>query len=64
MKKKNMNLRTVKTMDEEIRVYGYCTECSCKITDEFEEYYCDPEGNLFCSHECLLEHFELQVMEG
>lgn len=50
-------------MDEEIKVYGYCTECNCKITDEFEEYYCDPEGNLFCSHECLLEYFCITPIE-
>ena len=51
-------------MDEEIRILGCCMECGEKITDDIEEYYCDEEGNLFCSHECILEHFGLQVMEG
>lgn len=50
-------------MDEEIRVIGYCTECGDKITDDFR-YYCDSDGNLFCSKECVLEHFDVTVMEG
>jgi hypothetical protein len=50
-------------MDEEVRVFGYCMECGCKITDDGEEYYCDEEGNLLCSHECLLEHFGITQME-
>mgnify|MGYP003304451828 CR=1 FL=1 len=63
MKKKNMNLKKVKTMDEEVRVFGYCEECGTKITDEAEEYYCDEEGKLLCSHECLLEHYGLYKVE-
>lgn len=51
-------------MDEEVRTLGYCIECGDTITDEIEEYYCDSEGNLFCSHECLLEHFDVVLMEG
>lgn len=50
-------------MDEEIRCFGYCMECGEKITDEIEEYYCDEEGNLFCSHECVFEHFYVHVVE-
>jgi hypothetical protein len=53
----------VKTMDEERRVFGYCEECGAKITDDIEEYYCDDDGNLFCSHECVLEHFGLYKVE-
>lgn len=63
MKRKNMNLRTVKTMNEEVRVFGECVECGSAITDDIETYYCDEEGNLFCSHECILEHFQLHLME-
>ena len=63
MKKKSLFLRTVKTMDEEVRVIGICTECNSTIIDDIEEYYCDEEGNLLCSHECLLEHFNVNVME-
>lgn len=50
-------------MDDNIRVFGYCMECGAKITDDVETYYCDEEGNLLCSHECLLEHFSLYEME-
>ena len=51
-------------MDEEVRVFGYCMECGAKITDDIEEeYYRDEEGNLICSHECILEHFGLHIME-
>jgi hypothetical protein len=50
-------------MDEEVRVFGYCIECGSEITDGIGEYYCDSEGNLICSRECLLEHFSLTVME-
>ena len=50
-------------MDEDVRVFGYCMECGSKITDNVEEYYCDDEGNLLCSHECLLEHFGLYKVE-
>ena len=50
-------------MDEEMRVFGYCMECGSKITDDVEEYYCDEEGNLICSQECLLEHFNVTQME-
>lgn len=58
-----MNLRKVKTMDEEVRVIGYCVECNSEITDDIGEYYCDGDGNLLCSRECLLEHFGVTQME-
>ena len=63
MKKKSMNLRKVKIMDEDVRVFGYCMECGEKITDDMEEYYCDDEGNVYCSDSCILEHFGLYKME-
>ena len=48
---------------DEIRVLGVCAECGNEITDEIREYYCDQDGNLFCSHECALEHFNIVTME-
>lgn len=49
-------------MDEEVRILGYCAECGVEITDDIEEYYCDREGDLLCSHECLLEYFDIIQM--
>ena len=63
MKKKSMNPRKVKAMDENVRVFGYCMECGEKITDDIETYYCDEEGNLLCSQECIMEHFGLYEVE-
>ena len=63
MRKKILSLRKVRTMNEEVRTFGYCVECGSAITDEIEEYYCDEEGNLLCSHDCILEHFCVNVME-
>lgn len=63
MKRKNTNLKKVKAMDEDVRVFGYCEECGVKITDDMKEYYCDDEGKVFCSHECILEHFGLYKVE-
>lgn len=48
---------------DEIRVLGYCAECENEITDDVSEYYCDSDGNLLCSHECVLEHFNVVTME-
>jgi hypothetical protein len=64
MRKKSGNQRKVKTMNDESRIIGYCIECDSPITDDIETYYCDEEGNLLCSHECLLEHFNITQMEG
>ena len=50
-------------MDEEIRVIGYCVECGDEITDDIGEYYCAPDGALLCSKECIIEHFNIAVME-
>lgn len=48
---------------DEIRVFGYCEVCGNAITDEFEEYYVDSEGNVFCSSECALEHYGIAKAE-
>jgi hypothetical protein len=51
-------------MDEnEVRVFGYCVECGREVTDEADEYYCDDEGNVFCSCECVLEHCGIHKLE-
>lgn len=50
-------------MNEDVRVFGYCVECGTKITDDIEEYYCDEDGNLLCSHECILEYFNVHLLE-
>ena len=50
-------------MDNEVRTFGYCAECGSEITDDVERYYCDEDGNLFCSHECLFEHFCITPIE-
>ena len=63
MKRKNGNQRTVRQMDNEVRTFGYCAECGSEITDDVERYYCDEDGNLFCSHECLFEHFCITPIE-
>lgn len=63
MKRKILNLRRVKTMDEEIRIMCYCTECGSPITDDIEEYYCDEDGNYFDSAECAMVHHGIHLLE-
>lgn len=63
MRRKNMNLRMVKTMDEEVRVLGYCAECNSSITDDIEDYYCDEDGNFFDSAECAMAYYGIHKLE-
>ena len=63
MKKLNGNPRMVKTMNDDVRIFCYCTECGCAITDEYEEYYCNDDGEVFCSVECVLEHYCITQLE-
>lgn len=63
MKRKNMNLRKVKTMDEEVRIIGVCAECNSEIMDNIEEYYCDEDGNFFDSEECAMVHHGIHKLE-
>lgn len=49
---------------DDIRILGYCAECGNEITDDFEEYYCDQDGNLFCCNEHVLEFFNITQMEA
>ena len=62
MKKRNSMRKENKTMDE-IRVFGYCTCCENKITDEIDEYYINSDGEIFCSVECCLEHYSIVKLE-
>ena len=42
----------MKHEEKEVRVLAYCAECNEEITDDVEEYYCDEDGNFYCSIEC------------
>jgi hypothetical protein len=53
----------VKSMDNEVRVFGYCEECGNKVTDEYEEYYMGSSGEVFCCAECALEHYSVTKAE-
>lgn len=48
---------------DEIRVFGYCECCGSKVTDLDEEYYVNDDGEVFCSTECICEHYRLTKME-
>ena len=37
----------------EVRVLAHCAECEEDIYDDVEEYYCDEDGNFYCSIECV-----------
>ena len=50
-------------MDEEIRIIGYCTECGNAIIDDIEEYFCNDDGELFCSENCVLEYYSIHRLE-
>lgn len=63
MKKKNLNLRMVKAMNEEAKVIAICAECDSEIMDDIEEYYCDEDGNFFDSVECAMAHHGIHLLE-
>jgi hypothetical protein len=48
---------------DEIRVFGYCECCGNEVTSEYEEYYVDSEGRVFCSVECILDTYGLTKVE-
>ena len=48
---------------DEIRVFGTCECCDNEVTDKDEEYYVDSEGRVFCSVECICEHYGLTKVE-
>jgi len=49
-------------MSEE-RIFGYCEFCGEKVTDENEEYYVNEDGEVFCSVECMMEHYGVTKVE-
>ena len=63
MRKKSLNQRMVRKMDDEIRNLGYCAECGSKITDEMDEYFYDDEGNFFCNCDCAMEYSGIHRLE-
>ena len=48
---------------DEVRNFGYCENCGEKVTDKDEEYYVDSEGRIFCSTECICEHYGITKVE-
>ena len=48
---------------DEVRIFGYCECCGSKITDEGEEYFANAEGEVFCSTDCILEHYGIMRIE-
>ena len=48
---------------DEARVFGNCECCDNEVTDNDEEYYVDSEGRIFCSIECVLEHYGVIKLE-
>ena len=65
MKKKNSNKKEKITMDDnsEVRILAYCAECGDEITDDIKDYYCDDDGNFFCSDECAMIHHGIHRLE-
>ena len=49
--------------EKEVRILGYCEECGSPITDE-KESYVDKDGYRFCSVECVLEHYGVELCEA
>ena len=49
--------------DNEVRIFGVCKNCGETITDEFEEYYVNEEGELFCCEECVCEAHGIEKVE-
>lgn len=49
--------------NDEVRVLTYCTECGTDITDDIEEYYCDEDGQYYCSCECAMIHYGIHKLE-
>ena len=62
MRKRNSIRKEITIMDE-IRVFGYCECCNNKVTDDGDEYYINADGEVFCSVECVLEHYGIVRLE-
>jgi hypothetical protein len=63
MKRKSLRKELIIMNDNEIRTFGYCANCGDKVTDEGEEYYVNDDGEVFCSIECVLEHYGVEKIE-
>ena len=48
---------------DEIRVFGECECCGNTVTDDGDEYYVSEDGKVFCSVECVLEHYGITKIE-
>lgn len=62
MKKKNLNLKKVKIMNDDVRIFGYCEECGNAVADE-DEAYVDAEGRYFDSIECVCQYYDITKVE-
>lgn len=48
---------------DEVRVFGYCECCGSEVTDADGDHFVDSEGRVFCSIECVCEHYGLTKVE-
>lgn len=49
--------------DEEVRTFGHCEHCDEVVDDNSDEYYVNEQGEVFCSVECVLEHYGVTKIE-
>lgn len=50
-------------MDNEVRTFGICEECGNRVTDEYDTYYVNDDGEVFCCVGCALEHYGVTKVE-
>ena len=50
-------------MMDDLRIFGVCECCGNEITDEDETYYVSDDGLVFCSTECVFEHYGVTIVE-
>lgn len=48
---------------DELRIYGYCENCGNEVTNQGDEYYISEDGKVFCSVECICEHYGITKIE-
>jgi hypothetical protein len=65
MKKKNSRKENI--MMDDLRIFGVCECCGNEITDEITDenrtYYVSDDGLVFCSTECVFEHYGVTIVE-
>lgn len=49
--------------DNEVRILAHCAECGNEITDDVKDYFCDEDGNFFCSDECAMIYHRIHRLE-